>query len=288
MTQTRLIPSLDAIAENYDAVLCDLWGCYHDGLKPYADAVEALRRYRARGGIVILLTNAPRPPASVKRFLDAMGAPEDSYDAIMSSGGACQRAVASGDYGQRFHYVGPERDRHMLADIGFEDTPAEEADAILCTGFEDDTRQVPADYDPQIANWRAHGVRLLCANPDIVVDRGHERLWCAGAIAQRYADAGGEVVWFGKPHRPTYEQSFSLLAEVAGREVAPGKVLGIGDGVFTDVKGALDFGIDALFVSGGLAAAEVGDDPEHPDPKRLADWLASTGQSPQFAIGRLR
>jgi len=285
---TRLIDRFEQISDGYEAVLCDLWGCYHDGIRPFDAAVEALTRYRARGGIVILLTNAPRPPASVQRFLDGMGAPKDSYDAIMSSGGACQRAVASGEYGRRFHYVGPDRDRHMLADIGFEDTPAEAADAILCTGFEDDARQTPADYDPHIARWKTHGLRLLCANPDIVVDRGHERLWCAGAIAQRYAEAGGEVIWFGKPHRPTYEQSFALLGEVAGREIAPRKVLGIGDGVFTDVKGALDYGIDALFVSGGLAAAEVGEDPDHPDAARLGDWLADKGQAPQFAIGRLR
>ena len=288
MTETRLIPSLDAIAEGYDAVLCDLWGCYHDGLKPYPAAVGALKRFRAGGGIVILLTNAPRPPSTVRVFLDAMGAPGDSYDAIMSSGGACQRAIASGAHGRRFHYVGPDRDRHMLEDIGFEDTPVAAADAILCTGLGDDTRETPADYDGRIAEWRARGLTLLCANPDIIVDRGHERLWCAGAIAERYAAAGGEVVWFGKPHRPTYEQSFSLLAEVAGREVPRARVLGIGDGIFTDVKGALDFGLDALFVTGGLAAAEVGQDPEHPDPRRLADWLGGQGLSPRFAIGRLR
>lgn len=285
---TRLIGRLDEIADGYDAVLCDLWGCYHDGIRPFPAAVAALTRYRARGGIVVLLTNAPRPPASVARFLDAMGAPKDSYDAIMSSGGACQRAIASGTLGRRFHYVGPERDRHMLAEIGFDDTPAAQADAILCTGFEDDTRQTPADYDPHIASWRARGLRLVCANPDIVVDRGHERLWCAGAIAQRYAEAGGEVIWFGKPHRPTYEQSMALVAELAGREIAPERVLGIGDGILTDVKGALDFGIDALFVSGGLAAAEVGADPDHPDAARLGNWLADKGHAPQFAIGRLR
>lgn len=285
---TRLIRSFDEIAPRYQAVLCDLWGCYHDGIRPFQAAVAALHRYRAQGGIVVLLTNAPRPPASVERFLDAMGAPKDSYDAIMSSGGACQRAIASGAYGRRFHYVGPDRDRHMLTDLGFADTPVAGAEAILCTGLIDDAAQTPVDYDPQIAVWRAQGLRLLCANPDIVVDRGHERLWCAGAIAQRYEAAGGAVVWFGKPHRPTYEQSFSLLAEIAGREIAPDRVIGIGDGVFTDVKGALDYGIDALFVTGGLAAAEVGDDPEHPDQQRLDAWLAAQGQAPHFAIGRLR
>ena len=285
--RTRLIGSLDEIAERYAAVFCDLWGCYHNGLRPYPEAVEALRRYRARGGVVILLTNAPRPSASVRAFLDRMGAPADSYDGIMSSGAACQRAVASGEYGRRFHYVGPARDLHMLTDLGLPDTPEAEADAILCTGFEDDGG-APEHFDGRIADWRARSLRFLCANPDIVVDRGEERLWCAGAIAERYAAAGGEVVWFGKPHGPTYEMAFDLLNEVVGRTVPPQRVLAIGDGIATDVKGGLDFGIDVLFVTGGLAASEVGDDPEHPDGPRLQRWLDRHGLTPQYAIGRLR
>ena len=284
----RIIDSFDEIAERYDAMLCDLWGCYHNGIAPYPEAVAALRRYRARGGIVILLTNAPRPAASVRGFLDRIGAPGDTHDAIMSSGEACQRALVHGTYGRRFHYVGPERDLHMLGDVGLADTPLEEADAILCTGLVDDAAETPEDYDTRIAEWRALGLPLICANPDIVVDRGHERLWCAGAIAERYAAAGGEVVWFGKPHAPTYAETFALLREVAGRDIPRERIVGVGDGIHTDVKGALEQGLGAVFVTGGLAAAETGDDPEHPDPGRLAAWLERAGEAPDYAIGRLR
>ena len=284
----RIIQSLAGVGGAYQALLVDLWGCYHNGLAPYPAAVAALRAYRAAGGIVVLLTNAPRPASSVKAFLDRIGAPEDSYDGIMSSGAACQRAVASGEHGHRFHYVGPPRDLHMLTGLGLEDTALGQADAILCTGLRDDTAETPADYFEAMADWRARGLTLLCANPDMIVDRGEQRLYCAGALALAYEQAGGEVVWFGKPHRPTYVQSFHLLEELAGREVAPRAVLAIGDGIRTDVKGGLDAGLDVLFVTGGLSATELGTDPEHPDPARLDAYLADHGAAPRFAIGRLR
>jgi len=285
---TRIIERLDAIAQDYRALLCDVWGVYHDGLHPFPEALAALRAFRERGGTVLLLTNAPRPAASVQHFLDRLGAPRDSHDAIMSSGEACQRALADGHFGRRFHYVGPERDLHMLSDAGLASEPVERAEAILCTGLDDEETEHPGDYASRIADWVARGLPMLCANPDIVVDRGTERLWCAGAIAQAFAEAGGRVIWFGKPHAEIYEQSLSRLAELMGRTPDRAEILAIGDGVATDVAGAAAAGIDCLFVTGGLAAAEVGDDPAHPDPERLARWLDAHGVSPACAIGRLR
>ncbi len=284
----RIIQSFAEIGRRYQAVLCDLWGCYHNGLAPFPAAVAALSAYRARGGIVILLTNAPRPAASVKVFLDGIGAPENSYDDIMSSGAACQRALASGEFGHRFHYVGPPRDLHMLTDLGLDDTVLGLADGILCTGLTDDQTETPADYSVAMADWRKRGLKLLCANPDLIVDRGEQRLYCAGALALAYEQVGGEVIWFGKPHGPTYEQSFHLLEELTGGEIAPQDVLAIGDGIRTDVKGGLDAGLDVLFVTGGLSATELGADPEHPDAAKLDTYLAEHGVGPQFAIGRLR
>ena len=284
----RIVQSLAEIGGSYQALLCDIWGCYHNGVAPYPAAVEALRAYRATGGIVILLTNAPRPAANVKQFLDRIGAPQDSYDGIMSSGAACQRAMASNDFGRRFHYVGPPRDLHMLTGLGFEDTALDQADAILCTGLRDDKSETPADYSEMIARWHRWGLRLLCANPDLIVDIGDERRYCAGSLALAYEEAGGEVVWFGKPHGPTYEQSFHLLEELAGREIAPEHVLAIGDGIRTDVKGGVDAGLDVLLVSGGLSAEDVGTDPEHPDRAHLDSYLTEHGVAPKYAIGRLR
>ena len=285
---TRILSRIDEVSAGYDALIVDLWGCYHDGLRPHAAAVAALQAYRQGGGVVVLLTNAPRPAPYVQDFLDRMDAPRDSYDAIMSSGHACQRAMASGEHGRAFHYVGPDRDRQMLDDIGLEDVPAERADALLCTGLDDDTADPRIAYAGVIEAWRDRGLPMLCANPDIHVDRGEERLWCAGALARAYEEAGGRVIWFGKPHAPTYAQTFALIAETAGREVPRERMLAIGDGIHTDVAGALLQGLDAVFVTGGLAAAEMGPDPENPDPARLERFLAAEGLAPAFAMGRLR
>ena len=284
----RIIPSLSEVSGDYDAVLCDLWGCYHNGITPYPAAVEACRAFRREGGRVVLLTNAPRPAASVRRFLDRIGAPPDSYDAIVSSGGAARAAIRSGRFGERIYYLGPVRDLHMLTDLGLDPASLDEAGAVLCTGLVDDMTEAPEDYADLLGRMAERRLPFLCANPDIVVDRGEQRLWCAGALARAYEDAGGEVVWFGKPHRPVYERCFEVLQEHAGQPVPPERVLAIGDGIATDVEGGIRAGLDVIFVTGGLAATELGPDPEHPEPDRLERFLAEHNLGPRYAMGRLR
>ena len=206
----RIIECLDDIADGYDVILCDLWGCYHNGVTYYPAAAEACRRFRERGGTVVLLTNAPRPAHSVERLLERMEAPRNSWDAIVSSGAACQSDIAGGTFGERFHYVGPERDLHMLTELGKSPVLVDQADGILLTGLRDDTTETPDDYAEEIAGWVARGLPVLCANPDIIVDRGDQRLYCAGAIAKKVEEAGGKVVWYGKPHAPVYERCRAL------------------------------------------------------------------------------
>lgn len=284
----RIITELAEISEDYDAFFCDLWGCYHNGIEPYQAAVEACLAFRRKGGHVILLTNAPRPSQYVQEFLDRIGAPRESYDAITSSGGACQAAIAAGEFGQSIHYIGPERDVQMLTDIGFDPSPVESADAVLITGFCDDRYQHPDDYAPQITEWKKRELPLLCANPDIIVDRGDERLWCAGAVAERYGEAGGKVVYFGKPYAPIYERCFTMLEEIAGARIPQERILVAGDGIATDVAGGRVAGLDTLFVTGGLAAGDLGPDAENPDADKLARYLSAHGERPRYAIGRLR
>lgn len=283
----RILGSLSEVSERYDALFCDLWGCYHNGIEPYAAAVAACQAFRAQGGTVILLTNAPRPAPAVQQFLDRIEAPRDSYDAIVSSGAACQAALASGRHGDRFFYVGMDRDIHMLEDLGLAPVPLDDASAILICGLRDDRTETPEDYADEIRDWAARGLTLLCANPDIQVDRGHERLWCAGSIARDYAAAGGEVLYFGKPHLPVYHRCHEVLKEL-GREVAKDRVLAIGDGILTDVPGGIAAGLDTLFVTGGLAAQDLGPDPEHPQQDLLDRFLSESGLTPAYAIGRLR
>ena len=226
---TEIIGSIDEAA-GYSVLLCDLWGCLHDGVRAFPDAVAALERFRAGGGRVVLLTNSPRPAGEVARQLDLLGAPRSCWDAVVSSGDAAQAAMAAGQFGRRVYHVGPERDLPFFryADgrpIEVERVPLEEADGIVCTGLFDDRSETPDDYRAMILYGKTKGLKLLCANPDIVVDVGDRRIYCAGAIAAAYAAAGGRSYYFGKPHPPIYALARARLREIAGFETPTDEIL---------------------------------------------------------------
>lgn len=282
------VPIIDALADvaaRYDAVFCDLWGCFHNGLTPYGAAVEALRAFRARGGAVILMTNAPRSAELVARHLASMGAPADSWDAIVSSGDASLNELAEGRFGARTYYVGPDRDLDFAHTLPVAIAPLDQADSIFCVGLRSDEDESPEDYAAEIAAWRTRDLPMLCANPDVIVDRGDKRLYCAGALAAAYSAAGGSVVYTGKPHAPIYRLGRKLLEDLRG--AGQHRILAIGDGILTDVLGGVDQGIDTLFVTGGLAAEAMGPDVERPRPDQLANFLVGQPR-PTYAIGRLR
>lgn len=291
---TRIIETLDAIAPGYRVLYCDLWGCLHDGRRALPAAVEALHRFKARGGAVALLTNSPRPSHDVARQLDALGAPRSCWDLIVSSGDAAQAALAAGHFGRKVHHVGPERDLGFFRDaegraFDVELVPLAEAEGIVCTGLFDDRTETPDDYRALILEGRTRGLKLLCANPDIIVDVGDIRIYCAGAIAQAYAAAGGKSFYYGKPHAPIYALARAGVEALLGESVPNDDVLAVGDGVATDVLGAMGENIDALFVTGGLAAEETGTSPAGgPDPARLAAFLAAARLDPLMSIGYLR
>ena len=291
---TKLITSLAEISERYDAVYCDLWGCLHNGQRPYAAAVAALRGFRAKGGKVLLLTNSPRPKPGVIRQLDLIGVPRDCWDEIVSSGDATQIGLATGIIGTKVHHIGAEKDLTFFTDIPADlpaladvtRVPMDQATGILCTGLADDLTETPDDYRAALLMGKTLGLTMLCANPDIVVDMGDTRVFCAGALAAEYEAMGGTAMYFGKPHPPIYDLARLKLAAMTGEE--DHRILAIGDGIATDVQGALAEGIDALFVTGGIAAAEFGADPAHPDATLLAAWLDQKQMAPQWAIGHLR
>jgi len=291
---TRIIESLDEVSGRYRVLYCDLWGCLHDGVRAFPAAIAALERFRAGGGTVALLTNSPRPAHAVALQLDALGAPRTCWDLIVSSGDAAQAAMVAGQFGRRVHHIGPPRDLGFFADpegrpFDIERVPLAEAEGVICTGLYDDRSETPEDYRAVILEAKAKGLRLLCANPDVVVDVGDRRIYCAGAIAQAYSEAGGQSFYFGKPHAPIYALARARLAGMLGAEPAPDDVLAIGDGVATDIQGAMGESIDALFVTGGLAAEETATGAgSGPDPARLAAFLAPTRLSPLYAIAYLR
>ncbi|MFT3689108.1 TIGR01459 family HAD-type hydrolase [Paenirhodobacter sp.] len=291
---TRIISSLAEVSASYDALLCDLWGCLHNGVAPFPAAVAALQAYRAGGGKVVLLTNAPRPAKYVTGTLDRMGVPKDAYDLVVSSGDAAQDAMFAGAVGRRVWHLGPEKDNGFFTEVppewqgqaGIELVPFEEAEGIVCTGPFDEMNEVPEDYRPRFLLAKTRGLPMLCANPDVVVDLGDRRIYCAGALAALYEDMGGEALYFGKPHPPIYDLARRRLAEIGVGEEA--RLLAIGDGINTDVAGGEGEGMDVLFVTGGLAAGQFGSDVEHPEADLLEAWLAARQHDPQFSIGRLR
>ena len=288
----QIIERLDQIDANYDALLVDLWGCLHNGVAPFPSAVAALQSFRARGGAVCLLTNAPRSRQEVEKHLNAMGLPEDCWDTIATSGDSARVAMYSGAVGQKIWFIGepgdePFFERMALMENAPEITrvPLKDAEGIICTGPFDRTAD-PNEMRPQFLMAKQMGLKLLCANPDIVVDRGERREWCAGALAALYSEMGGESLYFGKPHPPVYDLARRRLAEV-GKPADPSRTLAIGDGIATDIQGALGEDIDSLFITGGLAASETGTT-EQPDPEKLDAFLATQLVTPTFSIGRLR
>jgi HAD superfamily hydrolase (TIGR01459 family) len=287
---TRIIESLDEIGARYDALFCDLWGCLHDGRAVFPAAVQALQTYRSGGGRVVLLTNAARPNADVARQIEGFGAPRDCYDLIVSSGDAAQAAMASGVFGHKVHFIGPERDLTFFRDaegrpIAVERVGIDEAEGVVCTGLVNDRTETPDDYRATLLAAKNRGLKFLCANPDIVVDVGEQRIWCAGALAAAYTEMGGESFYFGKPHAPIYDLARNRL-EQAGGDTS--RILCIGDGILTDVAGGMGEDLDTLFVTGGLAAAETGTSDGRPEPKALTAFLEKFQLSPTWAIGALR
>lgn len=293
IVMTQLIGALSEIADRYDALFCDLWGCLHNGVAPFPEAVAALQSFRANGGRVILVTNAPRPKSSVVKQLDKMGLPRDTWDDVATSGDATQYAMLTGAAGRRVHHIGAPKDEPfftdfeadiapLVADAGISRVPLEQAEGIICTGLADDGTETPDDYRATLLMAKTLGLPMLCANPDIVVDMGEKRLWCAGALARDYEEMGGEALYYGKPHPPVYD----LARRRLGLDDA--RILCVGDGIATDVQGGVAEGLDTLFVTGGIAATEFGPDSLNPDKGLLLDWLAKHQLSATWAISHLR
>ena len=252
----RHIAGFAELAAQYDVLLCDVWGVVHDGTTHIPAAGDALTRFRARGGIVVLLTNAPRPGPSVGRMLDRFGVPRSAYDAIVSSGDiSADLIVARGN--APLHHIGAPRDMPLFKAVAVRTgrepdlVPLEQADYAVCTGILDEERE-PQISDPELAIMRARNMALICANPDIVVHVGDALLWCAGALARCYAQLGGEVIMAGKPHAIVYETAMRKAEALRGTAIERSRVLAIGDGFFTDIAGAAGQQIDALFITGGV------------------------------------
>ncbi len=277
------ISTLGEITDRFDVVLSDVWGVLHNGVVAFPHAATALEAARKAGKTVVLITNSPRPAPGVIPQLRALGVPDSAYDRIITSGDVTRELIAQGP--KKIFLLGPERDLPLMDGLDVEIAPEAEATAVVCTGFFDDETETPEDYTDMLKGFVGRGVPMICANPDLVVERGERIIPCAGAVAAYYEQMGGEVRIAGKPHSPIYEACMAAAREVRG-DFAKDSVLAIGDGMPTDVKGAINAGLQLLYISGGIHAAEYTLNGET-DEALLNAYLKSQNAAPGWWMPRL-
>jgi HAD superfamily hydrolase (TIGR01459 family) len=252
MTDFSVLPSIAPLAATSDLWFMDIWGIMHNGVRPYAKSVAACEAFRSQGGTVLLVTNAPRPRASVAMQLDRIGVAPTAYDGIVSSGDVSRSLIAAWA-GSRILHIGPERDQPVFAGLDIvASATAEDAEVAVCTGLYEDETETPADYAGLLAKLRSRAVPMICANPDQKVERGGRIVYCGGAIATAYEALGGIVSYAGKPYPPIYELALEIGATLRGAPITKDRVLAIGDGVATDIAGAARFAIRSVFIASGL------------------------------------
>ncbi|HAH09502.1 MAG TPA: TIGR01459 family HAD-type hydrolase [Alphaproteobacteria bacterium] len=292
MPQTSLVYGLSELAPRYDALVSDVWGVIHNGVQAYPGASDALRQFRNMGKPVVLLTNAPRPQSVVAKQLHHFGIADDAYDAIVTSGDLTRAEIArrAAENGGPLPslYIGPDRDLGIFDEEMVVRTDLDAAQVIICTGPYKDDEETPDDYRDMLERAAARGLAMICANPDLVVQRGERIIYCAGSLAALYEQLGGMVWYAGKPHLPVYGRVDEELARAAGRAIPRMRVLMAGDGLKTDVLGANRAGLPVLLITGGIHTADFGHSVEEPDPDRIRAQLARAGLNAVAACPRLR
>lgn len=286
--KTTAVPVLDSagfLLSRYDTIFCDVWGVVHNGVAAYEAAGEALARFRAAGGTVVLLSNAPNPSPNVAKLLDAKGVRRDAWDALVTSGDITRAHVRAEGY-RRVHHIGEPRDLPVFADLGTEFAPLSDCDAIVCTGLVDDLAETGETYRPMMLEALSRSVPFVCANPDLVVEVGGVLYPCAGAIAAVYEEIGGAVFWAGKPHTAAYEAALATAERIRGHVPERHRIIAIGDAIRTDIAGAEGFGIDSLLIGGGIHREELMPTGRI-DAARLARLVAEPAPRPVAAMAEL-
>lgn len=278
-------PVLDGfgpLAPGYKLILSDVWGVVHNGEAAYPTACAALKTARENGATVILISNAPRPGAIVAKQIARWGVPADCYDTIVASGDVARTEMEARPAAKIFH-LGPARDLPNYHGLPNPMVGEEECDLVVVTGPFNDEVEGPDDYREMFARLKKRDVLMLCANPDLVVERGDKLIWCAGALAQVYEELGGKVIYAGKPHAPIYDLAFLTAQKLRGSPVAKNEVLAVGDGARTDLKGAALQGIDCLFITGGIHAEDFSE-----EKNRAGEIFAEQAAWPIGMMHRLR
>ena len=278
------IAGLSRIAGDYDLLLCDVWGVLHNGLAAKPPAIAALSAFREAGGTVVMITNAPRQRKSVFAQLAKLGVPDGTFDTVVTSGDVTRNLIAEGP--ARILHIGTEKDLNLFEGMEVELVGEQDAEIIVCSGPWDEQTETPEDYTELLTRMKQRDLSMICANPDIVVELGDRLIYCAGALAREYERLGGRTQIAGKPYRPIYDLAISEAEHIAGKAFDKRRILAIGDGMPTDIAGASAYGLDVLYISGGIHAQDYGT-PDEPDHDRLGRFLAEHDAQPVGYMPRL-
>jgi HAD superfamily hydrolase (TIGR01459 family) len=252
----EVLKTCTAFLSNYPALICDVWGVLHDGVTAYPESNAALTRYREQGGKVVLLSNSPQVSWQIEALLERKGIWRSTYDALVTSGDLTIQVVGELKV-KRVCHIGPERHAPLYENQPYARVDFKEAEAIVCTGFYNDNTEELESYMPMLQKAAAAGLPFVCGNPDVVVDVGGTLVLCAGAIAERYVEMGGKVIWAGKPKAMAYSAAQKEIDALNGAPLPKHKILALGDALETDMRGAQDYGIDRLFIAQGIHREEV-------------------------------
>jgi HAD superfamily hydrolase (TIGR01459 family) len=287
----QFIKGLDQIIDNYQYFILDIWGVVHDGSSLYPDVLNALKYLKEKNKKICFLSNAPRRSIKVKQILNNLGINDNLYDFILSSGESTNLELLNNQknnyqlFGKKYFYIGPDKDLDLLDDLAYDRVDKiSEANFILNTGFENEQSKLEEKLSLAIEGVN-YKIPMLCANPDlIVVKQNGNQMICAGALAIEYKNLGGQVHYFGKPYKRVYQMVFEKFSK-------PDKstVLAIGDGLETDIKGAIDYGIDSVLVTGGILAKDLEIDFwQDCDPNKLKKICDNYNVIPKFVISTFK
>ncbi len=286
MSSVRLIHGLGDLAADYDVLLCDIWGVIHDGVTADQVACAALAKWVATRGPVVLISNSPRPAPEVVAQMDDLSVPRAAWSDIVTSGDATRALLAAQAPGPAFR-IGPDRDAPLYAGLGLGFAPLEDAAFIACTGPNDDDVETPEDYRDILTRAAARDMLMICANPDIVVQRGDRLIYCGGALAKLYVSLGGTVFMAGKPHSPIYDVALDRARALTHGGFALDRVLAIGDGLATDIAGANINDLNVLFIAGGVHGGPGLIESGRLNAPAITRLLAEHGLHADFALASL-
>ena len=280
------VEKLSDLYPQYDMLLCDIWGVLHDGVKAHKVACEALTTFKRLGGTVVLLSNAPRPEASVSTQIEGFGVLPSCYDSIVSSGDMTRHFLEKQRSSTHVFHIGPDRDRVLFSGTGITLVDANKAHICVCSGLKNDETEQPEDYRNALNILLERKIPMICANPDRMIERAGRFIVCAGAVAELFEQMGGAVTWFGKPYKPIYETALARLKRIKNAQIDPARVLAIGDSLTTDIAGALNAGIQSMLILGGIHRPQYVEDAQI-SMNKAREWLLSQRSQPHYMMAAL-